>query len=294
MQFINDDIDQLYRRAAEDYPLKITGGDWTKVFNALQQDENGRNQGNNNQQFRSLFPALLLIFTLPFFFQHNFINERKDSLFLTESQNRDRLQMSRPSITASSKDQNEKSETKNTIVTVRTAKIRSSINTSRVPGITFGKVRREDNRTNRTSAILPPSNETMKINSVPFRSGSIKNELLLKKWSGPVFHNITGSILNLKNESINKINKSENANGRRQHFYLGLIAGMDVSNVKLQRMSKTGYTAGVLIGYHLTPAISVESGAFLDQKSYYSDGEYFKANLYPNTKIQTVEGTCKM
>ena len=32
MQFVNDDMDDLYRRAAEEYPLKTDSGDWNKVL----------------------------------------------------------------------------------------------------------------------------------------------------------------------------------------------------------------------------------------------------------------------
>lgn len=35
MQHINDDIDELYRNAAEDYPLKIEGADWESVAKRL-------------------------------------------------------------------------------------------------------------------------------------------------------------------------------------------------------------------------------------------------------------------
>lgn len=40
MQFQNNDMDDLLRRAAEDYPLDTSGADWNKVLNALQDDEN--------------------------------------------------------------------------------------------------------------------------------------------------------------------------------------------------------------------------------------------------------------
>ena len=39
MQFQNDDMDDLLRRAAEHYPLDTSGADWNKVLNALQEDE---------------------------------------------------------------------------------------------------------------------------------------------------------------------------------------------------------------------------------------------------------------
>src|SRR5689334_19464578 len=36
MQYVNDDMDELFRRAAENYPLDTTGADWNKVMAAMQ------------------------------------------------------------------------------------------------------------------------------------------------------------------------------------------------------------------------------------------------------------------
>src|SRR4051812_1249773 len=35
MQYVNDDMDDLFRRAAKDYPLDISGSDWNKVAAGL-------------------------------------------------------------------------------------------------------------------------------------------------------------------------------------------------------------------------------------------------------------------
>lgn len=75
---------------------------------------------------------------------------------------------------------------------------------------------------------------------------------------------------------------------------MGLIGGVDVSMVKFQDVSKIGYTAGALIGFAFNNRWSVESGAYYDQKSYYSDGKYFDPKLYPNLVINSVDGTCHM
>src|SRR5439155_15177299 len=70
--------------------------------------------------------------------------------------------------------------------------------------------------------------------------------------------------------------------------------GVDGSIVKFQDDSKIGYTAGALIGFAFNNRWSVESGAYYDQKSYYSDGKYFDPKLYPNLVINSVDGTCHM
>src|SRR5688572_3401469 len=36
MQSVNNDMDDLFRRAAEDYPLQTNGADWNKVMQGLE------------------------------------------------------------------------------------------------------------------------------------------------------------------------------------------------------------------------------------------------------------------
>jgi hypothetical protein len=38
MQYVNDDMDEMFRRAAEDYPLDTSGADWEKVKAMLNGD----------------------------------------------------------------------------------------------------------------------------------------------------------------------------------------------------------------------------------------------------------------
>src|SRR3982750_2443214 len=42
MQFMNDDMDELFRRAAENYPLDTRGADFSKVASALQNSDEGK------------------------------------------------------------------------------------------------------------------------------------------------------------------------------------------------------------------------------------------------------------
>ena len=39
MQYLNDDIDQLYKSAAENYPLNTNRQDWKKICDALCSEE---------------------------------------------------------------------------------------------------------------------------------------------------------------------------------------------------------------------------------------------------------------
>ncbi|MEP6595057.1 MAG: outer membrane beta-barrel protein [Ginsengibacter sp.] len=66
MRDINDDMDDLFRRAAENYPLNTNSSDWTKVQNAMQSSENVAAQDVKSKKKYRRFLWLLLL--LPFAF----------------------------------------------------------------------------------------------------------------------------------------------------------------------------------------------------------------------------------
>lgn len=80
-------------------------------------------------------------------------------------------------------------------------------------------------------------------------------------------------------------------------LYAGVIASPDISTVKAQRIARTGYGAGVIIGYRISKRLAVETGLLWDRKYYYSSGEYFntkKLPYQPPWDIKSVNGWCNM
>ncbi|HVG15055.1 MAG TPA: hypothetical protein VM935_08845, partial [Chitinophagaceae bacterium] len=62
MQFVNNDMDELFRKAAEDYPLHTKGNDWDKVLEKMEKDESST--GRRKQKGHAKWLLLLL----PLFF----------------------------------------------------------------------------------------------------------------------------------------------------------------------------------------------------------------------------------
>jgi Outer membrane protein beta-barrel domain len=81
------------------------------------------------------------------------------------------------------------------------------------------------------------------------------------------------------------------------HFYAGILGAPDLSTVKMQAVKGVGTTFGVLAGYAFNPHWAVETGAYLDRKRYYTEGEYFntgKVKIPPGSTLNNVDGTCYM
>jgi hypothetical protein len=84
---------------------------------------------------------------------------------------------------------------------------------------------------------------------------------------------------------------------RRKKFYVGVMGGPDATTVKFQKVEDVGLNFGLLLGYQFNKKWSVESGAYLERKYYYSEGKYFntsKIYMPANAWIEDLSGDCKM
>jgi hypothetical protein len=81
---------------------------------------------------------------------------------------------------------------------------------------------------------------------------------------------------------------------KTSYLYAGILGAPDISTVKMQSVKGVGSTIGVLLGYAINARWSVETGAYIESKKYYTDGEYFKKTLPYGAKLLNVNGTCYM
>ncbi len=80
-------------------------------------------------------------------------------------------------------------------------------------------------------------------------------------------------------------------------IYAALIGGPDLSTVAYQSTSQSGYSIGILLGYHFNKRLAVESGLLWDKKYYYSTGEHFDKNAanFPSSwNVLYLNGNCNM
>src|SRR5690242_254884 len=72
MQYVNDDMDELFRRAAENYPLDTGNANWNKVWAALQHpEEQPVEKPDRKRRFFWLFALLPLTAVGYYFLQHS-------------------------------------------------------------------------------------------------------------------------------------------------------------------------------------------------------------------------------
>ena len=318
---MNNDMDEFFRRAAENYPLDTSSKDWNRVAAALEDKSEEQKPASKNNYRR--FTWLLLL--VPLYFICN-----------------------RPVTPGINDGMNKGTSTEQTKNAGIESPIRSQENTKRA----------EDHGIGTSSSLVSneirgqqpgnqPSEEFTGSRQAPNQSipSSLQNEVLgpgknrghvnqadinIKQPSSTTdgMSSLTGHGKNIEINSPGLLRSSYTRNISRDHiesnkeersfsrnditspsplktkppvkqqrFYLGLMAGIDVTTIKMQKTKEAGYDYGAVVGYDLSRKWSIEAGVFMDQKSYYSDGKYLttdKVYRPANSEITDITGTCRM
>ncbi|MFN2457366.1 MAG: outer membrane beta-barrel protein [Chitinophagaceae bacterium] len=84
---------------------------------------------------------------------------------------------------------------------------------------------------------------------------------------------------------------------QKSKLYLTMLLGPDVSTVKFQKVKGVGYSIGVTAGYTFGKHFAAEAGIIWDRKKYYTDGSLFKTDkiqLPSHSNILQASGYCDM
>ncbi len=332
MQSINDDMDELFRKAAADYPLKTDGADWDAVMLRLQTPNasNPATSGRKRKQQHWLWLLLLLPLA---FVGHLARRDNSSGTAVAGDVQRSVAQISATPVAADAATPVVHTTTAtvashNTVTPVAPATEQQKIvaekrSVSLSAQATFAKpLSYHTYSNNGNSNHTPVSNRRVKanINSVKTQTiSTVDNDvftdhgatvMLTRETKDPetitqaqsvAAHSAATVSTSLQKEdtvtAIPEMVKDDKKMPAQKGFYAGIVLSPDFSTVKMQQMSKVGYNAGILIGYRFSARWSVETGALWEKKYYYSKGEYFntgKINLPSGTVIDDVKGWCNM
>jgi hypothetical protein len=82
--------------------------------------------------------------------------------------------------------------------------------------------------------------------------------------------------------------KNQPANGPAG-LYVGAITGPLFNEVKNQGLKKTGFSLGVIAGYRLKNRVALEAGLLFAKKPYYSAGQFFNADKISGSMPQGMQ-----
>ena len=320
----NDDMEELLRKAAENYPLRTDNADWEKVRLALAAE--GRSISpvkNKNYRFTWL---LLLLLPLGWAAYHYFISPQtvnkttagqqipdgdKKSLGASTGSN----QVTSQKNTESEPEQNADQVTQTNTQQGSEASTTGEKNNKKVvlSGKTFvaitqsspeqtGEVSEHNNNPVNEKTALSKNTPAFKTDN-GIKKEENTNDKVSAKENGTVAtiehikqdKNITEEI---KQEKIaGKENKSKTQKTKNHFLYTGVMIAPDFSTIKFQSVKSIGVNKGIITGFRFNKKLAIETGVMWDKKFYYSNGEYFntgKIYLPPNAKITDVTGNCKM
>lgn len=298
MQSLNDDMDELFKQAAERYPLKTDSENWDSVLNKMDQSSRPAQVKTSSPNKRKLLWLLLLI---PFAWVCNNYFMGDDDAIISSS--------SKQIISKPSGDKEIEKPVKTT-GKISTYKLHSGINLSKEkasePDFNKSVINFNDGFPNKEIRVTHNDQKTASLKAGYSINIIVSDKEFLLQTPGlfPVIHTISVNPFPLQkrvlilDSTLNKpLSKSKDEISKPKKFYAGMLAGPDISTIKFQKISRTGFNLGVVIGYHLNKRFSLQTGLVYNKKTYYTKGSYFNTtHLYlpPDYKIKTVDGNCQM
>jgi hypothetical protein len=288
MRLLDDDMDELFRNAASQYPLKTDGANWDALSSRLQ---TATPQGPAAARWRDnkwCWLGILILLTALFFIIYtppletgklpltgDKLPASKVKFQLTNNNNSSTPvidvvtdQTTHPGTTADQNNENIPTTTNNNYTTAQQDAVTTTTIIHTMPSSPDNSIINTDTTTTDTTT-TPPAIAAATQDSILQQSDTTLPTLAKKK-------------------SPAKVQKG---------LYFGIIASPDFSTVKMQRVQKVGYSAGIILGYRISRSFAVETGLLYDRKNYYSKGSSFSKSKIPyiqNWKILNVDGYCNM
>ncbi|MDQ3278243.1 MAG: PorT family protein [Bacteroidota bacterium] len=299
MQYPSNDMDDLFRRAAEAYPLNTSSADWEKVHARLSEEES-REQPPPKGRLRWLYVLL------PFMF----LGLRLNDVYRTNPLQATRFETNTQNATSDAYS-GSTGLTESTVIAKKTTGALPNnpvqrrqaaaqwLPRSRTFGLSAAHQQQQPVWNAATARDDQPSGTPrMQANAIavhPLETFPGAHEPVLPVMAASE----TASLDSLSPKTTDPEEpKAQQPGSRKKRLYAGIVAGPDMSTVKFQQFSNTGFQAGVMVGYAFSDRFAVEAGALSSRKNYSSDGEYYKpeaAYAPPSyAKVVAVDGNCRM
>lgn len=284
MQDIDQNMDELFRKAAADYPLKINESRWDDIATALPTATPAAPEKKNNS--RKYITGLFLLLALLLgggIMNYTSKTEKKKAINRTATLNKTiSPAINQKNIETSGFDNKliavAGSNPKKNLVSSLTyqpikAKLISSFKKqeSAIQGVLVKSAVKKETNTD-LSDLFYNNEKTKSFNPVLVGLPTLvssdnfttADRLKVEKNLLPEKRIIPAPEIKEKIKIAPKTN-----------FYAGIMTGPLFDEVKNQGLKKTGFSAGMIAGYQFNKNWSVETGLFFAKKPYYSAGKYF-------------------
>lgn len=300
MQYKNDNLEDLFREAANDYPLRTDNSNWDSVASRLNNfatsDPVAVDKSVAAKSNVWKYAAILLLFlgagALIYFSQNNTdkTSFKADTSGIQKNNQQNNQQQPSQSITnsnpgfAPSQDANaitkENSGNNNQVNLFKTPSLKNS------PATDYSMLQKNENGINSVKDNYTGQQSL----SSTLNQDNISNNQSFEKQQEQV---ISGNDPATGNSIIaNPGQEAPNANPDNQlstlskkdvitynaplsKFYGSLYGGPQFSMVKAQHIAKSGYKVGIALAYRMNKRFDVEVGAQREEINYFTQGKYF-------------------
>jgi hypothetical protein len=297
MQLLDDDMDELFRNAASQYPLKTDGADWDAVMRRLPKSDDKQVSSVNRLRnskwlkwlLRPLLTLLVLVIWVPVLKMGVLPPKTGNNGVIAQATNNNNNKVAAiPVNTSNTINTDSNNNTKTTAAVNATGS--NNISTSSY----------SSNTNSRNTTTTPAYNSI--IVPVNAAANNIDHSLSLHLLTGAQEKDpqVSAEIQSSSNIALRPdtvIPKQKEKVKVQKGLYAGIVASPDFSTVKGQKISNVGYNAGIIAGYRISRHLAVETGVLFERKYYYSEASYFstkKINPPADMKIINVDGWCKM
>ncbi len=293
MQNLDNDMDELFRRAAEKYPLDVKGGAWDKVEKKLSvpfsdnvSDNKKAKSGNIFNSKSKLFFLLLLLFLITSFSVFMLSSGNQKSGIKTANETRQKEPEKEKFFIKDKHFQKSQIKPKpGDAFPNRTKKLTVSAKEKNYNS--DGNRKRNNNKIllEKNASVIQSKDDYLKNGTISYEPGGqeglndkTENEILTKTENLLDYNPKKESAENLENDSTSNTKKAAEAPkniSKQKNFYLGFTADADFNKVKTTSFEGPAFGFGLMAGYQLHRRFFIETGLTWFQKNYYSLGNAF-------------------
>ena len=250
MHDVDQYMDELFRKAADNYPLKVDDGGWDDISGVLlnKPADNPVAKKKGSRKF-----IVLLLFLLPLFLNDGIITNIKavdTSQRVGENENNTPMMASKtPGTRTTNSNTNFVQKQKTGIEFIIRQKDHPLIVAQKLPEL--------------TSAVSNTS--TAPVKSFKQEAFSVNDKMTNEK----------DLLTQKENPEPVEIPIPEKQDSYLKRLYMGVTTGVLFNEVKNQGLAGTGFSIGIIAGYQFNKHLSLETGLVFAKKPYYSDGKYF-------------------
>jgi len=304
MQDVEQNMDELFRKAADHYPLKKGDSNWEDI--ALELSANSAVPGGSRKKINIrktgtlLLLLLLFLAAMEFFTKYTGQKDKRPGFNNITEKNR----ISNPVKDESNdnngqvlnyKMQNRQQENNINIVTKKNSlapdfnsvfenkKIGNSQTTTRTKeNIRFQNTLTEKLGKDDKNSMIGETDSTSNTTKMIIPDNLLYSDKKIE---------IANVVEHTKSTDVQNSHIQQNRRG----FYLGAVFGPSFSEVKYQGLRKPGFDVGIVAGYRVNKKILLETGLLFAQKYYFSDGKYFsmdkvRSSMPAGMKVLSLEG----